>query len=77
MAIVGTKTEVFQGKADRTSGGLVKSDLMLSTSGRVVSKARSAAAKKKGVPATWKGGQNKGQKGKGFLGGFLGGLLPF
>jgi hypothetical protein len=41
----GSKSEVYHGTADRTSGGLKKSDLK-KKGGRIVSKAKSAAAKK-------------------------------
>ena len=41
----GSKAEVYHGTADSTSGGLDKSDLK-KKQGRIVSKAKSAAAKK-------------------------------
>lgn len=47
IATVGSKRQVFQGRAKHTSGGLVKSDLKRSSSsGKIVSKKASAAAKK-------------------------------
>lgn len=47
IATVGSKREVFQGRAKHTSGGLVKNDLKRSaSSGKIVSKKASAAAKK-------------------------------
>ena len=42
---VGSRAEVFHGTADKTSGGLVKKDLMMKD-GRIVSKAASKASKK-------------------------------
>ncbi len=41
---IGTKREVFHGKAQKTSGGLVKADIIKSRSGRIVSKAASEKA---------------------------------
>merc|ERR1739844_4954 len=41
------KSSVFKGKKTRTSGGLTKDKLIISKSGKVVSKAVSAAAKKR------------------------------
>jgi hypothetical protein len=38
MKSVGTKKEVFDGLARKTSGGLTKDDLTLNKSGKVVSK---------------------------------------
>lgn len=43
---IGTKREVFHGKAQRTSGGLVKEDIIKSSSGRIVSRLASETAKK-------------------------------
>ncbi len=42
--VVGTRAQVFHGTADKTSGGLDKSDLMIKE-GRIISKAQSAAGK--------------------------------
>lgn len=42
---VGTKKEVWDGKAMHTSGGLTKSKLTLSKVGKVVSKAKQALGK--------------------------------
>ena len=39
---VGSKRQVYDGTADRTSGGLVKSDLMLGYKDKVVSKKKHA-----------------------------------
>lgn len=41
---VGTRAQVFHGTAERTSGGLRASDLMLDDDGRIKSKAASMAA---------------------------------
>lgn len=43
---VGSKRQVFNGSAEKTSGGLKQNDLMLNKWGRIVSKKQSAAAKK-------------------------------
>lgn len=43
---IGTKREVFHGKAQRTSGGLEAKDIIKSSSGRVVSKAASESARR-------------------------------
>jgi hypothetical protein len=45
MKTVGTKKDVWEGKALRTSGGLTKSKLTLSKTGKVVSKAKQALGK--------------------------------
>jgi len=42
---VGSKAQVFHGTAKRTSGGLVKKDLMMSK-GRIISRKKHAAGKK-------------------------------
>lgn len=42
---VGTRDEVWEGRAIRTRGGLQKEDLMVSKRGRIVSRAQSEAAK--------------------------------
>ena len=43
---VGTKAQVYHGTAKHTSGGLVKSDLMKTKRGRIVSKKKHAQGKK-------------------------------
>merc|ERR1719145_210221 len=45
-SVVGKKASVLKGTKVRTAGGLKKSDLMISKSGKVVSKKSSAAGKK-------------------------------
>ena len=45
MQKVGNRQLVFEGKALRTSGGLFKKDLALSTSGKIVSKRKQRLAK--------------------------------
>merc|ERR1712110_1243704 len=44
---MGAKSSVFHGTKTKTSGGLTKDKLMKNKNGRIVSKARSAAAKKR------------------------------
>ena len=41
MAVIGSRAQVYNGTADKTSGGLVKKDLRKSSDGRVVSKMKS------------------------------------
>lgn len=43
---VGSKAQVFHGKAKHTSGGLTRKDLMKTKSGRIVSRKKHAAGKK-------------------------------
>lgn len=43
---VGSKAEVFHGKAKHTSGGLTRKDLMRTKAGRIVSRKKHAAGKK-------------------------------
>jgi hypothetical protein len=43
---IGTRKDVWTGKAEQTTGGLTKRDLCLNTSGRVVSRKRSEYARK-------------------------------
>ena len=43
---VGTKAEVYHSTAVRTSGGLKKKDLMMTSKGRIVSRKKHAAGKK-------------------------------
>jgi hypothetical protein len=45
MKTVGSRAEVFHGNAKRTSGRLVKDDLMKNGAGRIVSKKKHAAGK--------------------------------
>merc|ERR1712039_579091 len=47
------KSSVFRGTKVKTSGGLTKDKLVRNKSGKVVSKAASAAAKKRGSLAAW------------------------
>ena len=46
MKPVGTKLEVWKGQAEKTSGGLSKSDLKQSKDGSIVSRDKSTAEKK-------------------------------
>ena len=46
MPAVGSKLEVFRGKAKHTAGGLTRKDLMLNKHHRIVSKKQHAAGKK-------------------------------
>ena len=43
---VGSKRQVFNGSAKRTSGGLIKSDLIRNKRGHIVSKKQHASGKK-------------------------------
>jgi hypothetical protein len=43
---IGSRRQVWNGTAKKTSGGLLKSDLMLNKNGRIVSKSKHASAKK-------------------------------
>lgn len=43
---VGTKAQVWHGKAKHTSGGLTRKDLMKTKKGRIVSRKKHAAGKK-------------------------------
>merc|ERR1719188_655222 len=47
------RSVVFRGFKEKTSGGLTKDQLVRNKSGKVVSKAASAAAKKRGSLAAW------------------------
>jgi hypothetical protein len=54
---IGSRAQVFHGTAEKTSGGLKKSDLKLTKRGEIVSKKASAAAKNgKGFKALKSGG---------------------
>jgi hypothetical protein len=44
--LTGSRAQVWHGTAYKTSGGLTKNDLMMNKHGRIVSKAKSATAKK-------------------------------
>ena len=46
MKRVGSRAQVMHGTAHHTSGGLTKGDLKMNKWGRIVSKAKSAKAKK-------------------------------
>jgi hypothetical protein len=46
MPAVGSKAQVFHGKAKHTSGGLTRKDLMQTKKGRIVSRKKHAAGKK-------------------------------
>lgn len=46
MQAVGSRAQVMHGTADHTSGGLKKGDLKMNKWGRIVSRAKSAKAKK-------------------------------
>jgi len=43
---VGSRRQVWNGTAKKTSGGLIKADLMLNKNGRIVSRSKHASAKK-------------------------------
>jgi hypothetical protein len=43
---IGSRRQVWNGTAKKTSGGLLKSDLMLNKNGRIVSKSKHASAKR-------------------------------
>ena len=45
--VVGSRSQVFNGTADKTSGGLMKKDLFKDANGRIRSKKASQAAKKR------------------------------
>jgi hypothetical protein len=49
MPTVGSRRQVFGGYAVRTSGGLTKEKLMKNPAGRIVSRAKSAFGKEKGI----------------------------
>ena len=44
MRKYGTRSEVYNGECEKTRGGLTKDDLMLSKTGKIVSKKKSLAA---------------------------------
>ena len=43
---IGSKSQVWNGSAQKTSGGLTKSDLTKSKSGKIVSKKKQAAGRR-------------------------------
>ena len=45
-SLIGTRAQVWHGTAYKTTGGLVKGDLIQNKAGRIVSKAKHATAKK-------------------------------
>ena len=46
VSIIGTKRQVWNGSRSKTTGGLVKSDLCVSKSGKIVSKKMASRGKK-------------------------------
>ena len=64
--VVGTAAQVFHGNADTTPGGCTKSDFIMKD-GRIISKAKSAAAKANPGLKKWRsavkkaGGYKKGE----------------
>ena len=46
MHTIGSRRQVWNGNAKKTSGGLLKSDLMMNKHGRIVSRAKHSSAKK-------------------------------
>merc|ERR1712241_216919 len=48
------KSQVFRGRKEKTAGGLTKESLMRNSNGKVVSKAQSAAAKKRYANSAFK-----------------------
>ena len=44
--LIGSRRQVWNGTAHKTAGNLVKEDLIMNKHGRIVSKAKSATAKK-------------------------------
>ena len=75
MHTIGSRRQVWNGTAKKTSGGLLKSDLMMNKNGRIVSKSKHNTAKKenrlvkagygtkKGVFGSVKIGSKKHRKG--------------
>ena len=63
---IGTRAQVFHGMADMTSGGLEKSDLMMSKAGEIVSKKKHELAMKKTNPMSKFIAMAKKSKGKKF-----------
>ena len=63
---IGTRAQVFHGNAEKTAGGLEKTDLMMKE-GRIISKAQSEAGKKNPGLKKWRaavkkaGGLKKGE----------------
>lgn len=63
MKTIGTRAQVWHGTCKKTSGGLVKSDLMMNKHGRIVSKAKHATAKKEKRLLKYGFGTQKGKFG--------------
>jgi hypothetical protein len=60
---IGSRAEVWHGKADKTAGGLVKGDLMLGKKdGAIKSKAQVAAAKKNPGLKQWRAAVDQAKK---------------
>lgn len=66
--VIGSRRQVFNGSAHHTSGGLKKSDLMMSKNGRIVSKAKHITAKKENRLVKHGYGAKKGKFGYVILG---------
>jgi hypothetical protein len=60
---IGTRAQVWHGTAKKTSGGLIKNDLMMNKSGRIVSKAKHFSAKKEKRLLKYGYGTQKGKFG--------------
>ena len=60
---VGTRAQVWHGTAKKTSGGLMKNDLMKNKAGRIVSKAKHNTAKKEMRLVKYGYGTKKGEFG--------------
>lgn len=59
--VVGTRAQVMHGNADKTAGGLEKSDLAMKD-GRIISKAQQAAAKSNPGLVLWREAVDKAKK---------------
>ncbi len=60
---IGSRAQVWHGTAKKTSGGLLKSDLMMNKAGRIVSKAKHITAKKEMRLVKYGYGAKKGKFG--------------
>jgi len=60
---IGTRAQVWHGTAKKTSGGLLKSDLMMNKSGRIVSRSKHNSAKKEMRLVKYGYGTQKGKFG--------------
>jgi hypothetical protein len=60
---IGTRAQVWHGTAKKTSGGLLKSDLMMNKAGRIVSRAKHMTAKKEMRLVKYGYGAKKGKFG--------------